>query len=319
MATVARNTGPSRRIYTLGCSCEPRAGSLRNVARIPKVPATLMCAPFTIDEARQAGLTRRQLRGASWRRMGCGFYVWAGLPDSPMLRLLTVQRRLPAVAVFSGRTAAWLHGLDLPPCDPVDVTVPTPVHISVRAGVALRRAKLASNEVVRRNGMHATSILRTLRDLAAHLPLVEAVVAADMALHKRLCDLVQLRGYIAANGDRRGIARLRRVVALAEPAAESPMETRLRLLLVLAGLPRPCAQVPLHDEEGRFLGRPDLYYPNQRLGLEYDGASHSNSLANDDRRQNRLLTAGIRLLRFTAADLHGTPELVIGQVRAFIS
>ena len=30
----------------------------------------------------------------------------------------------PPGAVFSGKTAAWLHGLEIEPCDPIDVTVP---------------------------------------------------------------------------------------------------------------------------------------------------------------------------------------------------
>jgi len=72
------------------------------------------------------------------------------------------------------------------------------------------------------------------------------------------------------------------------------METKLRLLLVLAGLPRPQAQVSLHDDSGRFVGRPDLYYPPQRLAVEYDGAAHRESLTADNRRQNRMVKAGLR-------------------------
>ena len=102
---------------------------------------------------------------------------------------------------------------------------------------------------------------------------------------------------------------------MAEPATESPMETRMRMTLVLAGLPRPQAQVALHDAQGLFLGRADLYYPAQRLILEYDGATHRTSLVEDDRRQNRLLNAGHHLLRFTFADINGTPDAVIAQVR----
>lgn len=97
------------------------------------------------------------------------------------------------------------------------------------------------------------------------------------------------------------------------------METRLRLLLVLSGVPRPQSQVPLYDGAGRFLGRPDLYYPAERLGLEYDGGTHRERLVQDDRRQNRLLNAGYRLLRFTATDLLDTPEVVVGLVRAALS
>jgi very-short-patch-repair endonuclease len=105
--------------------------------------------------------------------------------------------------------------------------------------------------------------------------------------------------------------RLGRFDDLAEPA-ESPMETRLRWTLLQAGLPRPQVQTELRDSEGRFLGRADLYYPQSRLVIEYDGANHRDRLVEDDRRQNTLLTAGFRLLRFTAAD---QPEVVTALVR----
>ena len=66
----------------------------------------------------------------------------------------------------------------------------------------------------------------------------------------------------------------------------------------------------------RYLGRPDLFYRAARLGIEYDGATHNGTLAEDNRRQNRLVEAGIRLLRFTAGDIYNSPELVVSQVRA---
>ena len=94
---------------------------------------------------------------------------------------------------------------------------------------------------------------------------------------------------------------------------------RLRLLLVLAGLPPPQVQVPLYDADERFVGRPDLYYPTRRVGLEYHGGTHRDSLVADNRRQNRLLNAGFRLLRFTAADVYNTPDSVVAQVRAALT
>jgi very-short-patch-repair endonuclease len=87
------------------------------------------------------------------------------------------------------------------------------------------------------------------------------------------------------------------------------------LLLVFASLPRPQAQVPLHDGAGRFVGRPDFYYPVQRLALEYDGSTHRESLTADNRRQNRLINAGYRLLRFSAADVLYAPDSVVFLVR----
>jgi len=286
------------------------------MSRHPLVPAELTNGPFTLVEARQAGLTRRHLQGASWRRVGSSLYVWAPLADKPALLLEAVHRRLPAAAVFSGQTAAWLHGLDLPPCDPVEVTVSESSGISARAGMVVRRAELSEEDVVERRGMRATSAVRMLADLSHRLPLVEAVVAMDMALRREAVDLGQLQAYLGAHPRRKGVARLRRAIELAEPASESAMETRLRLLLVLAGLPRPEAQVPLHDERGRFIGRPDLYYRAHRLAVEYDGSTHRDSLLEDNRRQNRLINAGIRLLRFAAADVHRTPDSIVAVVRA---
>jgi very-short-patch-repair endonuclease len=221
-------------------------------------------------------------------------------------------------AVFSGSTAGWLHGLDVSPVNPVEVTVQD-AHTSNRAGVRLSRATLGRNDVVRLRGLPVTSALRTAIDLGSRKPLIEAVVALDMALHTRLVRLIELRSFAGANRGAKRIATLRRAIELAEPATESPMETWLRLMLVMARLPRPQVQVPLQDGRGNFLGRPDLYYPEHKLGLEYDGESHRESLVADNRRQNRLLNAGFRLLRFTGADIFKTPEAVIGQVRLALS
>jgi len=145
--------------------------------------------------------------------------------------------------------------------------------------------------------------------------LTEGVVAADLFLHARLVSTAELRSYVAEHPRAKGVARLRQVIELAEPKTESAMETRLRMLLVLAGLPRPEVQASIRDEQGRFLGRPDLFYRLHRLVIEYDGGNHRDRLIQDNRRQNGLIAAGIRLLRFTAADVYGAPDTVVMHVR----
>ena len=92
------------------------------------------------------------------------------------------------------------------------------------------------------------------------------------------------------------------------------MESRLRALLVIAGLPRPCVQQSVFDSGGAFLARPDLLYPLERLVLEYDGATHRDSIAADSSRQNRLVDAGYRILRFSAGDILHRPASTVGQV-----
>ena len=281
----------------------------------PVVPAALRQGPFTFVEAQRAGLTRRQLQGSSWRRIGFGQYVWAGIQDDVELLLASIHSRLHMGAAFSGRTAAWLHGRDFPPCDPVEVTVPTDIGISRLAGVSLHRAALIGADLVVLRGLRTTSALRTVFNLGCRPPLTEGVVAVDMALHNGLVRLPELRAWTATHARLKGTRQFGRVVAKAEPLAASPMETRLRMLLVLAGLPRPEAQASLHDDKGRFLGRVDLYYPAHRLAIEYDGGTHRTRLVEDNRRQNLLLNADFRLLRFTFADIRETPALVVDQVK----
>jgi very-short-patch-repair endonuclease len=201
------------------------------------------------------------------------------------------------------------------PCDPIEVTMPEPTGSSRRAGAVVSRTRIARQEIVRRRGLSTTGALRTVVDLGGRDPLAEGVVVADLFLHAGLVSVDELRRYIAEHPGIKGVARLRRVVDLAEPKAESAMESRLRVLLVLSRLPRPEVQLPVHDREGRFLGRPDLLYPKQRLAIEFDEGTHRDRLVDDNRRQNGLVGAGFRLLRFTSADVYGNPEGVVGQVR----
>jgi hypothetical protein len=59
-----------------------------------------------------------------------------------------------------------------------------------------------------------------------------------------------------------GGARLaRRVAGLVRKGVDSAMETRLRLLIVLAGLPEPEVNVIVRDENGDWELRFDLCYP----------------------------------------------------------
>lgn len=115
-----------------------------------------MIAPFTRDEGLRAGLSRWNLEGASWRRMGPNVYAWAGLPDTPDLRIEAARRRLPPEAVFSGLTAAWLHGLDVGAREAIEVTVPRNIGISARAGIEVRRATLMPKEIVTVRGKRTT-------------------------------------------------------------------------------------------------------------------------------------------------------------------
>ena len=81
-----------------------------------------------------------------------------------------------------------------------------------------------------------------------------------------------------------GNVRLQRAIELAEPATESPMETRLRLLLVLAGLPRPQGQ---RDQAQRDQSQRDQRgaRPQQQQG--FDGTDPGNRRSRRRRGRDR--------------------------------
>jgi hypothetical protein len=189
-------------------------------------------------------------------------------------------------------TAAWLHGLDVDPCGPIDVTLPRTAGISARAGPALRRSTLSPADVTTRRGFDTTTVERSLADLSLNVDLTEAVVVADAAMHIGLTNIENLSSSADRLTHRAGPSKLRRVIQLAEPASESPMESRLRMVIVLGGLPRPVAQHEIYDRFGEFVAR--------------------------NRRQNRLLAEGTTLLRFTASDVFKHPDQVVHQVRGML-
>jgi very-short-patch-repair endonuclease len=230
------------------------------------------------------------------------------------LKLRAVKQRMPAQFAFSGPTAAWLLGLDMSPCEPTEVTVGRDAPVRARAGIRLRRASLPEDDVIICRGFRTTSAMRTVCDLGGRRDLTESVVAIDMALRARLVELPALVLHTQTRAGSKGVKRLRRAIRLADPRSESPMETRLRLELIMARLASPCVQAELHDASGRFLGRVDLYYPDRRLVIEYDGVNHRERLVSDLQRQNALVNAGYHILRFTAADLR-LPGSAAAQVR----
>ncbi|MGD9989853.1 endonuclease domain-containing protein [Pseudonocardia sp.] len=110
----------------------------------------------------------------------------------------------------------------------------------------------------------------------------------------------------------RGTRRLPRAVALSDPRAESPGESRMRLAVVLAGLPAPVSQFRV----GRY--RLDLAYPDLRLGIEYDGADHRTAgrARRDLMREAELARAGWELVHLGGDNSMGEMAILVGRALA---
>jgi hypothetical protein len=137
----------------------------------------------------------------------------------------------------------------------------------------------------------------------------------DQLVHARVVDLSAVRAAVNALPRCRGSRVAREVVALADGLAESPQETRLRLVIAAGDLPHPVAQHEVWDG-GHFVARLDVAWVAHRLALEYDGLWHAEAGQFQRHRQrlNRFTAAGWRVVFVTAADLR-RPESLLARLR----
>ena len=168
-------------------------------------------------------------------------------------------------------------------------------------------------------GIPLTNPARTCADLLLECPREEAVSLLDSALHQGLLGPSGRHAVMAHLSGRRGACRVRTWLDLADGRAESPLETRLRLVFLDGGLPQPLLQWPIRDPQLGREFRIDLGWPTKLVGVEADGTSVHGSpraIYQDRHRQNRLaaLLPGLTLFRFTWADTY-TPDTILIPLR----
>jgi very-short-patch-repair endonuclease len=219
-------------------------------------------------------VTKNHLRGPRFRRVFPDVYVRGETTDDLALRSRAAFQLVGASGgVLAGYSAAELLGADCAPRGvPAEVLVERKYRR--RPGLRVSYGRVAPVDIVEVDRCRVTSPLRTAWDLARRLDLVDAVVAVDALARRGGFAPAALLSRRDAQPGARACRRLAEVVAVADPRAESPMETRLRLRLVRAGLPRPDVQYRVMNEHGFVLARVDLAYPSARLAIEYDGSEH---------------------------------------------
>ncbi|MDN5915264.1 MAG: DUF559 domain-containing protein [Pseudonocardia sp.] len=272
---------------------------------------------FRGSAAVAAGLvTWARLRGPSFHRVYPDTYVPAtALPLTFADLSRAAYRWADGRGVLGGYSAAELWGADCAPWRaPVEIVVPG----SPRAprGVLLHRTALHPGEIHRIGDVRLTSPLRTAFDLGCGSELVEAVVAVDALARTQQFNPDLLLNFAVRYPRTRGVAGLPEVLALADRRSGSPPETRLRLLLVRAGLPRPDVQHPVLDDVRQRAVWLDLAYPECRVAVEYEGADHTvpERVLRDTGRYTRLVAAGWRIYRYTRFEIRDEPDRIVAEV-----
>jgi hypothetical protein len=204
----------------------------------------------------------------------------------------------PKGAFVSHRSAAAIYGVPVPPHSEVDVSVVRAADRRFAAGIRPHVAH-HDEDVVERRGVRISSPYRMFAELA------------------RLCAPEQLRRYCR---QWTGYCRRQaiRAATLVRDGVDSAMETRLRLLLVLAGLPEPEINHKLRWPDGSVRRRLDLSYPSVHLIIEYDGRHHALDTVqwrSDLERREEFDDEGWRLLVVTNEGLYDQPLRTLVRVR----
>lgn len=108
-------------------------------------------------------------------------YCWAGVSDDRWKLLSAYQRVLPE-AIFTGSSAAWLHGIDIDPMNPIEVVLPCASETRSRPGVIVHHTDISSDDVTTARDLNVTRPKRAFRDLRRRLSRPEFLIVADAAL-----------------------------------------------------------------------------------------------------------------------------------------
>ena len=284
------------------------------------LPAT---APhiFRVADAANLGITVDRLRASDLDAS-----VWGVRATSPVSdirhRCLLFAKRLRGDAVISHTTAALLYGAPLDfsfEADPrVHFTTPLPASAPHAKGIVGHRARLDARDIRTLKGLRLTSPTRTWIDLGRLLTLGDLVAVGDhLVLHRApWTDLSELRE--AATGfSGRGSRVLKQAAALLDDHAESRPESRLRVIIVTAGLPIPTINHTLVDSETGKQLRPDFTFRAHRVLIEYQGDYHRTRAQwrKDMTRRSRLESMGWKVMELNADDLTDPIELA-ARIRA---
>jgi hypothetical protein len=227
--------------------------------------------PFSRADATAAGLTLATLRTLAYRRLFPGVFVNAATMPTDVLRARAALVPFPPTAFASHASAARIYGVPLPVTPDEHITVLRQQDRRRRLGIKCHLSGRATIRTI--DGVRVSSPIQMFIELAGMLSLVDLVIVGDYLARQLNVSPERLRERCATHTGRDAVL-LRRAAALVRAGVDSPMETRLRLLIVLAGLPEPEVNFELRAEDGYLVRRYDLCYPAAKIAIEYDGRQH---------------------------------------------
>jgi very-short-patch-repair endonuclease len=271
--------------------------------------------PFIGTEASTAGLvTRRGLR-RGYQVIYRNVYLSSGQELTAATRAKAAWLWARREATVAGLSAAALHGTkwieSALPAELIRIGDEVP-------GIVIHRDTLVEDEMCVIDGMAVTTPARTAFDLGRRGRLEIAVIRLDALACATRLQRRHVDPLVDRHRGARGIVQLRQAVDLMDGGAESPQETRTRLLLINAGFPRPKTQLVVCNEHGDFVARVDMGWPEWRVGVQYDGPQHwtdPERHARDIDQQAELQALDWKIVRVSRNLLRYRPPVFLGRVR----
>jgi len=262
---------------------------------------------YAFDQALKTGVLER-----IWPGIYC-----LGEPTEPLLlRGLDLSAGTRVAACLT--TAAALHGFDTEGSTDLHVLNPPRHQLRSVDGLVVHRREGAPLTVIDVDGdvRYVTAPAWTAVEVARALRRPRALATLDAALRSGKCTRADVWRAALDQAGRRGIVAVRNLIALADPRAESPMESEARLMMLDAGLPVPELQHEVIDGMGK-LRRLDFAWPECRVAVEYDGDDwHGNpdALRNDRVRAAALSDVGWLVIAIVSEDVRLRPQETVGRI-----
>lgn len=268
---------------------------------------------------RKQGMHPRVLASSALIRPLPELLARADGPPSLHVLASAVQSTVAVGAVISHETAAELLGFPLPR----KLTRAGGARLHCRReqrGTGYSSARLVVHTgrtaaTIRFRGLRLSSPVSALLEVAPQLGHGDLVACIDALVggkcHVPAVSLDELRGASASWRGPQGRA-LRRALADARDRVWSPMETRLRLLLLAQGFPEPEPNVEVRDPATNQRFYLDLAYPQWCIAIEYDSEEHRTDRAQwqKDLHKNEVLHhLGWTVLRVSVADVRSPSAL----------
>jgi hypothetical protein len=277
--------------------------------------------PFSRAEARGAGISDKALRTPAYQRIFHDTYLCSSIAVTTTLRVAAaIKRTDSATAYASHHTAAELWGIPVP--------VDGRIHITAAKnkgkdegrnrcrGVITHRPLVSGARVRVRDGIRVSAPEQVFCELAAAgVGLVDLVVAGDAMLKARRATHESLKRAIDGMCGA-GVRLARRGLGYVRDGVDSAMESRLRMLLVLAGFPEPQVNFILRGFTGEWERRFDLCLLALKLIIEYDGEQHGDleHRESDHDRREELERLGYKIVAVTSLGIYRDPAKTLRRV-----